>query len=525
MGDTSMDFTSVIFLSIIVFAAGFVLAFWIRTRLTAGKIRAADDEAQKIIEDAQKEFETIQKEAKLHARDQLYQMKVDFENETKEMRSELKGLQNRLAQKEEGIDRKTEQLERRDASISKKEQRLIDREKELHDQGEKYKDLIGEQRMRLERISGLTGDEAKELLIKAMENEARYEAAKLIKRIENESREQADRKARKIIATAVQRYSGDYVSEKTVSVVNLPSDEMKGRIIGREGRNIRALEAATGIDLIIDDTPEAVILSGFNPVRREIARHSLERLINDGRIHPARIEETVKKVSQEMDVEIREAGEQAAFDLGVHGIHAELIKHIGKLKFRTSYGQNVLRHSVDVGFLCGIMAAELGLNVKQAKRVGILHDIGKAIDHEVEGPHALIGAKLAKKHGESPSVVHAISAHHEDIPPTSVLAVLLQAADTLSGARPGARREILETYVKRLEELENVAKSFAGISKCYAIQAGRELRIIVESETVSDAEAILLSRDIAKKIEESMSYPGQIKVTVIRETRAVEYAK
>ena len=525
MGDTSMDFTSVIFLSIIVFAAGFVLAFWIRTRLTAGKIRAADDEAQKIIEDAQKEFETIQKEAKLHARDQLYQMKVDFENETKEMRSELKGLQNRLAQKEEGIDRKTEQLERRDASISKKEQRLIDREKELHDQGEKYKDLIGEQRMRLERISGLTGDEAKELLIKAMENEARYEAAKLIKRIENESREQADRKARKIIATAVQRYSGDYVSEKTVSVVNLPSDEMKGRIIGREGRNIRALEAATGIDLIIDDTPEAVILSGFNPVRREIARHSLERLINDGRIHPARIEETVKKVSQEMDVEIREAGEQAAFDLGVHGIHAELIKHIGKLKFRTSYGQNVLRHSVDVGFLCGIMAAELGLNVKQAKRVGILHDIGKAIDHEVEGPHALIGAKLAKKHGEAPSVVHAISAHHEDIPPTSVLAVLLQAADTLSGARPGARREILETYVKRLEELENVAKSFAGISKCYAIQAGRELRIIVESETVSDAEAILLSRDIAKKIEESMSYPGQIKVTVIRETRAVEYAK
>jgi ribonuclease Y len=520
-----MDFTSVMFLSIIVFSAAFVLAFWIRTRLTAGKIRAADDEAQKIVEEAQKEFETIKKEAKLHARDQLYQMKVDFENETKEIRSELKGSQKRLEQKEEGIDRKTEQLERRDASISKKEQRLIDREKELHDQGQKYKSLIEEQRTQLERISGLTADEAKELLIKAMENEARYEAAKLIKRIENESREQADRKARKIIATAVQRYSGDYVAEKTVSVVNLPSDEMKGRIIGREGRNIRALEAATGIDLIIDDTPEAVILSGFNPVRREIARHSLERLINDGRIHPARIEETVRKVSQEMDVEIREAGEQAAFDLGVHGIHTELIKHIGRLKFRTSYGQNVLRHSVDVGFLCGIMAAELGMNVKQAKRVGLLHDIGKAIDHEVEGPHALIGGKLAKKHGESPSVVHAISAHHEDIPPTSVLAVLLQASDTLSGARPGARREILETYVRRLEELENVAKSFTGISKCYAIQAGRELRIIVESERVSDAEAILMSRDIAKKIEESMSYPGQIKVTVIRETRAVDYAK
>ncbi len=520
-----MEITSVIFLSIIVFAAGFVFAFWIRTRLTAGKIRAADDEARKIVEDAQKESNTIQKEAKLHAKDQLYQMKVDFENETKEIRSEVKRLQKRLAQKEESIDRKTEQLERRDAGISKKEHQTIERERWLHDQEEKYRALIEEQKMQLERISGLTGDEAKELLIKAMENEARYEAAKLIKRIENESREQADRKARKIIATAIQRYSGDYVAEKTVSVVNLPSDEMKGRIIGREGRNIRALEAATGIDLIIDDTPEAVILSGFNPVRREVARLSLERLINDGRIHPARIEETVRKVSKEMDAEIREAGEQAAFDLGVHGIHAELIQHIGSLKFRTSYGQNVLRHSVDVGFLCGIMAAELGLNEKQAKRVGILHDIGKAIDHEVEGPHALIGAKLAKKHGESPTVIHAISAHHEDVPPTSVLAVLLQAADTLSGARPGARREILETYVKRLEELENTANSFTGISKSYAIQAGRELRIIVESGTVSDAEAILLSRDVAKKIEESMSYPGQIKVTVIRETRAVEYAK
>jgi ribonuclease Y len=524
-GDTTMDITSLIFLSIMVFAAGFVLAFWIRTKQTAGKIRAAGEESRKIIEEARKQSDTIQKEAKLIAKDQLYQMKVDFENETKEVQSELKSQQKRLAQKEETLDRKTEQLERRDAGISKKEQQIMDREKSLHEQEGKYQELIEQEKEQLERISGLTAEEAKELLIRAMENEARYEAAKLIKRIENESREQADRKAKKIIATAIQRYAGDYVAEKTVSVVNLPSDEMKGRIIGREGRNIRALEAATGIDLIIDDTPEAVILSGFNPVRREVARLSLERLIDDGRIHPARIEETVKKVTREMDAEIREAGEQAAFDLGVHGIHPELIQHLGKLKYRTSYGQNVLHHSVEVGFLCGIMAAELGLNVKQAKRVGLLHDIGKAIDHEVEGPHALIGAKLAKKYGEPPRVVHAISAHHEDVPPNSVLAIMVQAADTLSGARPGARREILETYVKRLEELEKIAKSFTGISKSYAIQAGRELRIIAESQTVSDAEAILLSRDIARKIEESMSYPGQIKVTVIRETRAVEYAK
>lgn len=520
-----MDTISVIILSLLFFGAGFIVAFWLRTRQTEGKIRAADDEARKIVEKARREYETIQKEAKLHAKDQLYQMKVDFENETKEARSELKNLQKRLEQKEESIDRKSEQLENRDANLSKREKRIAEAEKNLSEEEKRYQALIQEQKNQLERISGLTAEAAKDLLIKAMEAEARFEGAKLIKRIENESREKADRKAKKIIATAIQRYAGDYVAEKTVSVVNLPSDEMKGRIIGREGRNIRALEAATGIDLIIDDTPEAVILSGFNPVRREVARLSLKRLIEDGRIHPARIEETVKKVTQEVDREIREAGEQAAFDIGVHGINPELIQHLGKLKFRTSYGQNMLHHSVEVGFLCGIMASELGLNVKQAKRIGLLHDIGKAVDHEVEGPHALIGAKLAKKLGESPAVVHAISAHHEDVPPASVLAVLLQAADTLSGARPGARREILETYVKRLEDLEKVANSFNGISKSYAIQAGRELRIIVESEKISDAESILLSKDIARKIEESMSYPGQIRVTVIRETRSVEYAK
>ncbi len=520
-----MDIISVIFLSIIVFLAGILLAFWLRSRLTEEKIRAAEHEAQNIVEKAEKEAKTVLKEAKLHARDELYQMKLDFENKTKESKGELKSREKRLTQKEESIERKLEQLERRDVTVVKQEKQLAKRQESLQQEERKYQGLVEEQKVQLERISGLTADEAKDLLIKAMESEARYEGAKLLKRIENEAREQADRKARKIMATAIQRYAGDYVAERTVSVVNLPGDEMKGRIIGREGRNIRALEAATGIDLIIDDTPEAVILSGFNPVRREVARLSLERLISDGRIHPARIEETVKKVSQEMDIQIREEGEQAAFDQGVHGIHAELIKHMGSMKFRTSYGQNVLHHSMEVGFLCGIMAAELGLNVKQAKRVGFLHDIGKSIDHEVEGPHALIGAKLAKKYGEPPRVVHAISAHHEDITPTSVLAVLLQAADTLSGARPGARRETLESYVKRLEELERIAESFEGISKSYAIQAGREVRIIVESETVSDGEAVMLSRDIAKKIEESLTYPGQIKITVIRETRAVNFAK
>ena len=520
-----MDITSYILLSIIIFGAGFLLSFWVRSKLTAGKIRAAKEEARKVVERAQQEGQTVLKEARLLAKDELYQMKLDFENETKEMRDELKKREKRLTQKEENIDRKLEQLERRDGSIAKKERQLTEKEEALQKEEARYEGLVQEQKVQLEKISGLTTEEAKNVLIKAMEREARYEGAKLVKRIENESREQADRKAKKIMATAIQRYAGDYVAEKTVSVVNLPSDEMKGRIIGREGRNIRALESATGIDLIIDDTPEAVILSGFNPVRREVARLALERLINDGRIHPARIEETVKKVSQEIDVEIREAGEQAAFDLGVHGFHSELIQLIGKLKFRTSYGQNVLGHSLEVGFLCGVMAAELGLNVKQAKRVGLLHDIGKAVDHEVEGPHALIGAKLAKKYGEPPRVVHAISAHHEDVPPASVLAVLVQAADTLSGARPGARRETLESYVKRLDDLERIATSFDGVSKSYAIQAGRELRIIVESETVSDEEAVLLSRDVAKNIEESLSYPGQIRVTVIRETRAVDFAK
>jgi ribonuclease Y len=356
-----------------------------------------------------------------------------------------------------------------------------------------------------------------------MENDARHEGAKLVKRVTSEAHEQADKEAKKIISTAIQRYAGDFVAERTVSVVQLPGDEMKGRIIGREGRNIRALEAATGIDLIIDDTPEAVILSGFNPVRREIARLSLTRLISDGRIHPARIEDVVARVTEEVDQTIKDAGEQAAFDLGVHGINPELIRVVGKLKFRTSYAQNVLQHSVEVAFLAGVMAAELGLNVKLAKRMGLLHDIGKAVDHEVDGPHALIGAKLAKKHGEADDVVQAIASHHEDKMPESIYDFLVQAADALSGARPGARKETLENYVKRLEDLEGVANSFEGVSNTYAIQAGREVRVIVESDKISDADSVLLSKDIAKKIEETLTFPGQIKVVVIRETRAVEF--
>jgi ribonuclease Y len=464
------------------------------------------------------------KEAKLEAKDKLLRMKSEIDAEAKEMRAELKNLEKRLIQKEENVDVKLEQFEKRERDLACKEKGLHDLEEEIKQLEGKYNGLIEEQKSQLEKISGLTGDQAKELLIRAMENEARYEGAKLIKRIENECHEQADKKAKQIIATAIQRYAADFVAERTVSVVQLPNDEMKGRIIGREGRNIRALEAATGIDLIIDDTPEAVILSGFNPVRREVARITLTRLIADGRIHPARIEDIVKRVGQEVDLTIKEAGEQAAFDLGVHGIHIELIKYIGCLKFRTSYAQNVLQHSVEVGFLCGIMASELGLNSKLARRMGLLHDIGKAIDHEVEGPHAVIGSKLAKKYGESANHVHAIAAHHEDLPPNSVYDLLVQAADGLSGARPGARKELLENYIRRLEDLEKIAGSMKGVANSYAIQAGRELRVIVESDKISDEGSILLSRDIARKIEESLTFPGQIKVTVIRETRAVEYA-
>lgn len=505
--------------------AGVLIGFFVRKKLVESRIEAIEEYSRKILAEAQKEAKTTKKEAALQAKDTLYQMKVEFEKETKEKKENMLIQEKRLLHKTENLDKKIEQMEKREERISEKEKTIDKIERETRKKEEEYKRLITEQRNQLEKIAGISVDEAKQILINSMELEAKHDAAKLMRRIENEARSEADRKSQEILALAVKRYSGDYAAEKIVSVVNLPNEEMKGRIIGREGRNIRAIEAATGIDLIIDDTPEAVILSGFNPVRRQVAKVALERLIDDGRIHPARIEEVVSKVNKEIETSIREAGEQAAFDVGVHGINHELVKLIGRLKYRSSYAQNVLQHSMEVSFICGIMAAELGGNVKQAKRAGLLHDIGKAVDHEVEGPHALIGADLARKHGEAAQVIHAIAAHHEDLQPESVLAILVQAADTLSGARPGARQEMLESYVKRLEKLESIATSFHGVSKSFAIQAGREIRIMVESKIIDDDQAHVLCNDIAKKIEKELTYPGQIKVVVIRETRAVDYAK
>lgn len=488
-------------------------------------VRQAEELAAKVIEDARREADTITKEADLKARAEAIEAKAGHDREMTEKRKDLQALEKRLQQKEENLDKKVVFFDQKELDILKKEQVLVSKEQSLAARDEELKKAADVQQAKLEEISGMSANEAKQELMNAMEDEAKHDVAKRIKVLEEEARETADNKAKEIISLAIQRYAGEYVAEKTVSVVPLPSDEMKGRIIGREGRNIRALEAATGIDLIIDDTPEAVILSGFNPVRREVARLSLEKLISDGRIHPGRIEEVVAKSTEEVELAIKEAGERAAFDLGVHGIHPEIIKLIGRLRYRTSYTQNIYQHSLEVAFICGIMAAELGINVKQAKRAGLLHDLGKAVDHEVEGSHAVIGAELARKYGESPKIVHAIMAHHEDEKPNSVLAVLVQAADALSGARPGARREMMETYVKRLEDLERIATSFGGVTNSFAIQAGREIRVMVSSEQVTDEQSLIMARDIAKKIEAEMTYPGQIKVNVIRETRAVEYAR
>ncbi len=493
--------------------------------MSEGRLADAEKAAAQLIEEARKDADNIRKEASLQAKDTILQAKTESENEARELRREIQAQEKRLLQKEEHLDRKVGQVDAREEELLKRERGVAQQEERLAARDRELDELVRQQGEKLESIAGMTAQEAKQHLIHTMESEARHDAARMVKQIEEEARERADKKAKEILALAIQRYAGDFVAEKTVSVVPLPSDEMKGRIIGREGRNIRAIEAATGIDLIIDDTPEAVIISGFNPVRREVARLSLERLISDGRIHPARIEEVVQKSEEDVETAIRDAGEQATFDVGVHGIHPEIIKLIGRLRYRTSYGQNVLQHSLEVAFLCGIMASELNINVKQAKRAGLLHDIGKAVDHEIEGSHAVIGADLARKYGESPKIVHALAAHHEDEKPESVLAILVQAADALSGARPGARRETLETYVKRLGDLERIGTSFEGVSSCFAIQAGREIRVMVSSDNVSDAQSFVLAKDIAKKIEDEMTYPGQIKVNVIRETRAVEFAK
>lgn len=506
-------------------AVGAVIGTVLRNKISGSQLAAARQSAGQILTEAEKEADIIRKEAAIQAKDVLLEAKTEWENEAREMRRELQSQEKRLLQREENLDRKLIQQDDRDLELGRREKQLGGQEEQVREREAEVNRVLAEQLVRLESLSGLSAEEAKQQLMNNMESEARHDCAKRIKQIEDEARETADKKAKEILALAVQRYAGDYVAEKTVSVVPLPTDEMKGRIIGREGRNIRAIEAATGIDLIIDDTPEAVIISGFNPVRREVARISLERLIADGRIHPARIEEVVEKATEEVDNSIREAGEQATFDVGVHGIHPEIVKLVGRLKYRTSYGQNVLQHSIEVAFLCGIMAAELGINVKQAKRAGLLHDIGKAVDHEIEGSHAVIGADLARKYGESPKVVHALAAHHEDEKPSTVLAVLVQAADALSGARPGARREMLETYVKRLADLERIGTSFKGVTSCFAIQAGREIRVMVASDKVSDVESHVLAKDIARKVEGEMTYPGQIKVNVIRETRAVEFAK
>ncbi|MDH3999571.1 MAG: ribonuclease Y [Desulfuromonadales bacterium] len=497
----------------------------LRAKSSSSRLANAEREAAQIVENAKKEADTLRKEAEIQSKDVVFKAKAAWEDEVREVRQEHQSHEKRFVQKEENLDRKVAQVEEREKDLTRKEQSVSDRDRSLQKRSEEIDGLVAEQRIQLEKISGYSSEEAKQQLIAAMESEARHDAARSIKQIEDEAREVADKKAKKILSLTIQRYAGDYVAEKTINSVALPSDEMKGRIIGREGRNIRAIEAATGIDLIIDDTPEAVIISGFNPVRREVARLALERLITDGRIHPSRIEEVVKKAEQEVDGAIREAGEQATFDVGVHGIHPEIVRLIGRLRYRTSYGQNVLQHSLEVSFLCGIMAAELGVDVKQAKRAGLLHDIGKALDHEIEGSHATIGADFARKHGESPEIVHAIGAHHEEEKPETILAVLVQAADALSGARPGARREMLETYVKRLEDLERIGTSFNGVASCYAIQAGREVRVLVSSEKVSDEQSHVLAKDIARKIETEMTYPGQIKVNVIRETRAMDIAK
>ena len=512
-------------IGLIIGAASFFIITRVRGKQQQLELQAARNTAARIIDEANKEASAIRKEAEIHAKDGIQQERLEFEMEVRDTRKELQAQEKRLVSKEEGFDKRVDSLEKRENELSRRETSLKTKEIGLEDKSAEYDRQIEAARKQIEQVAGLTRDEARRNLIEEMVEEAKHEAAKRIRIIEEEAKAEAARKGQKIIALAIERLAGDFVAERSVTVMPLPNDELKGKIIGREGRNIRALEAATGIDLIVDDTPETVVISGHNPIRREIARLSLEKLISDGRIHPGRIEEVVRKSEQEIDEAIREAGQKAIFDVGVHGVHPEIVKLLGRLKYRYSYAQNVLLHSIEAAFICGSMAAELGLNEKQARRAALLHDIGKAVDHEVEGSHAIIGAELARKYGESPKIVNAIAAHHEDVKAETILAPLVDAADALSGARPGARREMMESYTRRLEELERIVNSFKGVEKSYAVQAGREIRIMVQHDLVSDDEAARMAREIAKKIENEMTYPGQIKVTVIREMRAIDYAK
>ena len=500
-----------------------VLVTWVLSnsyhkKVTEGKIGSAEERARKIIDEALKNAEETKREKLLEAKEEALKTRNELEKEVKDRRNEVQRSERRVQQKEENVEKRSE-------AIEKKEQSLNAREEALNKKSDEVAKLNEQRLQELEKISGLTSEQAKEYLLKIVEDDVKHESAVMIKNMEAEAKEVADKRAKEIVVNAIQRCSADHVSETTISVVQLPNDEMKGRIIGREGRNIRTLETMTGVDLIIDDTPEAVVISGFDPIRREVARIALEKLIVDGRIHPARIEEMVEKAQKEVAAKIKEEGENAAIEAGVHGLHPEIIKILGRMKFRTSYGQNCLKHSVEVAQLCGLLASELGLDVRVAKRAGLLHDIGKAVDHELEGSHIQLGVDICKKYKESQIVINAVEAHHGDVEPQSLIAILVQAADTISSARPGARRETLETYTSRLKELEEITNSFKGVDHSFAIQAGREVRVMVVPEQVSDADMVLMARDIAKKIEDEMEYPGQIKVNIIRESRATDYAK